>query len=30
LKNLPGGSINDESINYVNDQGFTPLLWYIN
>ena len=22
--------IEDESINYVNDQGFTPFLYYIN
>jgi len=29
LANLPAGSIQDESINHVNDQGFTPFLWYL-
>lgn len=29
LKQLPAGSVQDESINYVNDLGFTPLLWYL-
>lgn len=29
MKNVPAGSIQDESINHVNDQGFTPLLWYL-
>jgi hypothetical protein len=26
---LKGQTIEEDSINYVNDQGFTPFLWYI-
>jgi hypothetical protein len=27
---LQGITVDEDSINFVNDQGFTPFLWYIN